>query len=322
MTARHLKFTSSILALSLMAACSSTGNQFPGMKDAPAAPEPAVFGGQDVLASSIEPVSHPSEVEIEIYDPEDEDAPSISSIRRAALVEAAQSYGSQMGLARRSWEIEQRLMVHSLSLSEVYSFDRVVTADPLNAGYVVPPVISRAFDAYLNEDQRSVSVAEEYLTIVAPGKLVPVQPTWRDYLLMPTTLPERPAKSLFPRDEEEKELFDKEFAGSFVKGFEQADEELAANLTRLHRDYEGMLQYRRMAAMGMVDRLVLQDADFGVTGQGNEMRIGSRSVRIVSDAEFQIDPTKWSVQTITERDALIVGTGKIPGVSLEDLLGE
>lgn len=292
----------------------------PGTGDVPAAPAPATIGGLDNLRTGPAPVASPSDVVIGIYDPDDENQ-VITEIRRRALVEAAQGYGSQMGYARRGWEIENLLQSRSSDLSQVFDFNRVVSEAPVKAGYIVPPIVSRSFDAFTSEnDGREASVADEYLTIVAPGKIVPVQPTWRDYLLFSAIAPEEPAKSLLPRSQVEKGIYDELFQSGWSAGVELADAELSSRLDRLNRDYEGMLQYRRLVSMGMMDRLVLQDADFGVTGGGDEMRIGSRTVKIVSDAEFETNPRRWSVRTVSERDSLIVSTGVIPTLeTIDDL---
>jgi defect-in-organelle-trafficking protein DotC len=303
------------LMIGLMAGVALTAcAQVPPNTAPPAVEAPALIGGGDDLRVVPEPVADPTKVRIDLYDPEAEKS-EITEIRRQALQEAAQGYGSQMGYARRVWEIERLLENRSSSLDEVFSFDRVVSEAPVKAGYIIPPIVSRSFDAFLSSDEgREASVADEYLTIVAPGRIVPVTPTWRDFLLFASPEPERPARSLFPSTAQEKDLFVGWFNEGWTAGISLADEEIGHRLTRLRRDYEGMLQYRRLVNMGMMDRMVLQEADFGVTGGGEEMRIGSRTVRIVSDAQFDANPLRWTVREVGPRDREIVETGEIPGL--------
>jgi defect-in-organelle-trafficking protein DotC len=303
------------LMIGLMAGVALTAcAQVPPNTAPPAVEAPALIGGGDDLRVVPEPVADPTKVRIDLYDPEAEKS-EITEIRRQALQEAAQGYGSQMGYARRVWEIERLLENRSSSLDEVFSFDRVVSEAPVKAGYIIPPIVSRSFDAFLSSDEgREASVADEYLTIVAPGRIVPVTPTWRDFLLFASPEPERPARSLFPSTALEKDLFVGWFNEGWTAGISLADEEIGHRLTRLRRDYEGMLQYRRLVNMGMMDRMVLQEADFGVTGGGEEMRIGSRTVRIVSDAQFDANPLRWTVREVGPRDREIVETGEIPGL--------
>lgn len=314
MSNRKFTLLATVAGICLLAGCET----YPTNEVPPAAPAPAKIGELDNLRVGKEPVASPDEVKIELYNPSDE-VKEITEIRRRALLEAAQGYGSQLGYARRGWEIEKLLEERSTQMSQVFNFSRLVSEAPVKAGYIIPPVVSRSFDAFkTTEEGREASVADEYLTIVAPGKIMPVTPTWRDYLLFSPRTPETPAKSLHPRNAAEKEMFDKWFREGWVAGVELADAEIGSRLDRLRRDYEGMLQYRRLVAMGMMDRMVLQDADFGVTGGGDEMRIGSRTVRVVSDAEFETNPKRWSVRSVSARDSLIVESGKIPPLSLID----
>ncbi|MCW3782588.1 type IV secretion system DotC family protein [Defluviimonas salinarum] len=278
---------------------------------------PMVGAKTDDLRIGKAPPASADAIRIPVYNP-DAKVGEVTRIRADALKEAAQSYGSQMGFARRSWEIAGRLEARSSDLSEVFDFNRLVSAAPVKAGVVVPPVVSRSFDAFVTDAEgREASVADEYLTIVRPGRIAPVAPTWRDYLVFTAGSPEEPARSLMPGHGEELDLFEGWFGEGWEAGVALADAEFDTRLDRLKQDYQGMLQYRRLVAQGMMDRMVLADADFGVTEEDGQMRIGSRTVQIVSDASFQSDPTEWKVRSVSERDALIVDTGEIPSLSAD-----
>lgn len=280
---------------------------------APSHLTPASIGLNDNLRIGPPPPSSPGQVRISMATEDKE--PEIAPIRVNALTEGAQAYGSQMGYARRSWEILRRMEERSGQLSEVFEFARVVERAPVRAGVVIPPVVSRNFLAYDLDDQgREASVADEYLTIIRPGRLAPIEPTWRDYLVLNPATPDEPARSLLPGTEPERVVFRGAFDAGWEAGVEMANAEFSNRLDRLQRDYTGMLQYRRLVAQGMMDRMVLEDADFGVTGGGNEMRIGNRNVRITSDAEFKANPDQWDITTVTQRDAMIVATGQIPPI--------
>lgn len=236
----------------------------------------------------------------------------MTKIRSTAITEAALSYGSQAGFNRRAWEIEKLLEKRSKQLSEVYDFERVVMGAPKRTGFVIPPVVSRSFDAFVaDENGEQVSAADEYLTIVSPGRISPTIPTWRDYLLFLSPKPERPPKALLPQDKSEVAFFNRMFRKGWAAGYGQADATLDEKLARLRRDYEGMLQYRRMVARGMINRMVIADADFGVTGSNGEMRIGDRTVRIVSQAEFNTNPQTWRFAPVTAKEKNIVEHGEI-----------
>ena len=276
--------------------------------------KPETIGGTEDLRRGPPPPATPGQIRIGSYSEKADD--KVTKIRADALKEAAHSYGSQMGYARRSWEIAGRLEARAKDMSTVFDFSRVVSTAPVKAGVVVPPVVSRSFDAFVTDAEgKEASVADEYLTIVKPGRIAPVAPTWRDYLILGSTNPEEPVRSLLPANQTERGMFEGWFQDGWAAGMNLADAEFEGRIDRLKRDYMGMLQYRRLVAQGMMDRMVLADADFGVTGGDGVMRIGSRTVKIVSDAAFQTDPTKWKVQSVSALDALIVETGEIPPLS-------
>lgn len=306
-----MKFPIVTLALLLpIAACTSPMEQAAASRLAP----PMIGSPHDDLRLGPPPPASPAEVRF-ASSAENARTERIGHLRAASLQEAASSYGSQMGYARRAWEIASRLETRSTDLSTVFDFNRVVSTAPARAGVVIPPVVSRAHHAYISTDGgRSASVADEYLQIVAPGRLAPVAPTWRDYLLIVSGSANEPDRSMMPSNSAEQAAFREFFDAGWQAGVEMADAEFEERMNRLRRDYTGMLQYRRLVAQGMMDRMVLANADFGVTTEGNAMRIGSRTVEVVSDAQFQGNPQRWSLRSVSERDALIVATGTIPPI--------
>src|SRR5690606_34342337 len=58
------------------------------------------------------------------------DAGEMTEVRKDGLQEAALAYGSQLGYARRAWEIEKTLERRSSALSEAYDFGRVSVPAP------------------------------------------------------------------------------------------------------------------------------------------------------------------------------------------------
>ena len=237
------------------------------------------------------PPASPAEAGIRIEPPGES---GVAALRARTLRDAALERGSRMGYARRVWEIRQDLRRRAAELEREFAFERVVADAPAGAGYVVPPIVVRAFDAFRTEGGGTrASVSDEYLAIAAPGRLAPAAPSWRDYLLFDAPKEEAAPAPPAPADARERDLFSKWLEEGWQAGAAAAEDERRRRLARLRRDYGGMLQYRRLVALGMMDRIVVRDADFGVTGGGGEMRVGSRTVRIVSEAEFSADPRRW-----------------------------
>ena len=251
----------------------------------------AALGGTDIIVQGKEPPQ--STNEIMAHARESAKRRTIVADRERAIRDNALRYGSQNGFRRRIWEIHRRLESRSGELSVVYDFNRVVRPSPRRTGYLIPPVVVRSKDAFKSDAEgQTVSAADDYFEIVRSAAFSPTPPNWRDYLLIvdeearPTSLQSTQSSA----DEVKQENWVEE---GWVAGVEQADSEFAIRLRRLKRDYFGMLEFRRLATLGMVKQTEIFAAEFGVTGENRQMRIGDRTVKIVRNAEFNLNSNDW-----------------------------
>lgn len=289
-------------ALLALQACASTGA---GTSAASLAPP--VIGGTDDFDLGPAPSAKV------VLGGEDGLSGDLGNIRQNALREEALAYGSAKGHAQRAYQIMEQVKAGAGLMSQGFDFTRVVVQAPGGAGFIVPPIVSAGRDAFsLSNDGKEAAVADAYLTITAPGRISGVIPTWRDYVLMTYAEPEQPARSVLPRDAAEAEIFNKAVQEGIGNGMKAADEEFEQRLANLERDYRGMLQYRKLVAQGMMDEMVLSTANFGVTAKDGEMRIGSRVIKITSDAEFQANPKRWNVGSLSRSGALVTDIGGPP----------
>ncbi|MDA8587239.1 type IV secretion system DotC family protein [Rhodobacteraceae bacterium] len=298
MIARVTAFTVVIVSMTALAGCETL--QLNTDED-PAPPPPIIVGGPDQYRSDRAPDSFDqfaanaqrgnfeTDIEEERYD---------------LLREAALSYAAQAGYERRVWEIMRQLEADSPRLSCSFDFNRVAYRAPRETGYILPPVVSRATAAInVNADGRSAVAADEYYRLEIPGRITTVVPTWRDYLVIPLEEPAQQNDDFLPQDREEKRVFARFAAEGWQAGVEQADEALELNFARLRRDYLGMVEYRRMVQAGLMTELVVRDSETRSAGDGDELFIGERRVRIVNAATFVRDPSKW--QPLQRRLAVI-----------------
>lgn len=241
----------------------------------------------------------------------EEQVDAMTRLRRDSINEIAGGYGAQLGYARRTWEIVKLLEQRSTKLSDAYDFHRVVITAPRQTGYVVPPVVQRSKDAFETKDGVEASAAREYLRVMAPGKLSPVVPTWRDWLVQVAPKAEDPPRAALPKDSTERDAFNAAMRKGWIAGVQQADLALEEATHRLERDYRGMLEYRRLVALGMMKEIKLAGANFGVTGNATEMRIGDRTVRIVNAAEFNLTERSWRPVPVGARDRAAIARGSM-----------
>ena len=280
------------IACALLTALLSAGCVPEPAVEAVGEPPPVGIGGEDELRLGEPPAQLP-EILL-LPEPGSGDSREAWPVRSRNQREASVRFGSQSGFRRRSWELRNLIRERSGELSAVFDFNRLVRPAPGGAGYLVPPVVQRAGNAFRSEGNgTTVSVADAYLRILKPEWIAPVAPNWRDWLLFsPPPVAPLPM-SLAPATDAERKQVTSWIEQGWSAGRKQAEHEFAERLRRLRRDYGGMLEFRRLAALGMIDGTDLADADFGVTGEPGEMRIGNRVVRIVGTADFVRDPAGW-----------------------------
>lgn len=214
-------------------------------------------------------------------------------IRRDALKEAAISYGARAGLVWRTFYIRREIEEKSSYLDKVFDFRQLLIAAP--SGLLIePPVISEQANAMLIEgDGQQAAVSDRVYNIVNNAKIVSTARTWRTYLERDWGAVELPPDILRPENDEERKIWIELVTKGWEEGVRQADETFEEDLNLLTADFQGMVRYRNLLSQGMVSQPYALQVDRGVTGGGNEMRIGDRAVQITGVPELMTGTDQW-----------------------------
>jgi defect-in-organelle-trafficking protein DotC len=217
----------------------------------------------------------------------------LPDIKEEAQKEAAFSYGARGGLAWRTWHIRNEIETRSGYLDKVFDFRQLLI--PAQSGLLIePPVISEAMDAMLIDNKGiEAAVADRVLNIGQNARIVSTARTWRTYLEREWGEVEPPPDILRPSNAEERALWEKFVRRGWDMGVGQADDIFQADLNKLVADYQGMVRYRSLLVQGMVSPPYALQVDRGVTGGGNEMRIGDRAVSITELPKLQTGHKEW-----------------------------
>lgn len=224
---------------------------------------------------------------------ETERARFAQKIRMDAVREAALSYGARGGLARRTWEIRQKLDLNANNLDRVYNFRALLMSAP--SGLVIePPVVTESEkNVIVASDGQSAAVSDLMLQIGREARIVTAGREWRTYLERDWGKVEPPPNVLLPKTDEERLAWAKWVAQGWEAGYKQGDEIFQADIDRLVRDYTGMVRYRWLLAQNMISAPFALQQDRGVTGGGDEMRIGDRALAITGQSQLQARPENW-----------------------------
>jgi defect-in-organelle-trafficking protein DotC len=214
-------------------------------------------------------------------------------IRRDAVREAALSYGARGGLAWRTYAIQKELMGRAAYMDKVYDFRQLLIAAP--SGLLIePPIINEQLNAMLVEaDGQHAAVSDRVYNIINNARITSTARTWRTYLERDWGAVEPPPDILRPQNEEERALWIELTQKGWDEGVTQADEIFQDDLNRLMADFNGMIRYRVLLAQGMVSPPYALQVDRGVTGGGDEMRIGDRAVQITGVPELLTGSDQW-----------------------------
>lgn len=229
------------------------------------------------------------------------DDEAISPVLFEALRDSAMALGAQAGLARRSFQINAMLDRHEVELNGIFQMQRLAIAIP-NGSIVMPPVVTESSDNYrVSDDGQVASAAAKIYRILSPGRIVSVMPNWRDYLVRSWKEVEMPPAELLPKTADERAVWRRYVAEGWKEGVGQAESIFESDLNRLERDVEGMVRYRSLVAQGIISEMYFASADRGVTGGGNELKIGDKVVRITVPARLNEQANTWTPVVVRAR---------------------
>ncbi|HTM63591.1 MAG TPA: type IV secretory system conjugative DNA transfer family protein [Gammaproteobacteria bacterium] len=220
----------------------------------------------------------------------------LSSLRSRSLKDTALSLGAQGGLAWSSTEINKWLTTEQKYLDSIFNFNPLM----LEHG-VMPPVLEMGDDSLNLADPNTIRVADRTYKIVQQAQFATTPPNWRDYLMLNYSKPEMPDRTLLPRSSAEQKVWRDAIRLGWDKGVEQGYAIFQQNLSRLKRDFNGMLIYRRLLKEKMISSPYVARTELGVTGDGNDMRINDQVLRIVEHPQLQTNSKGWRAIVVKDK---------------------
>lgn len=214
-------------------------------------------------------------------------------IRQNAIREAALSYGARGGLAWRTFHVRQELEYKSAYLDKVFDFNQLLIAAP--SGLLIePPIVSEDENSMIiDASGQEAAVADRIYNISVNARIVSAPRFWRNYLERDWGEVAPPPDILLPENKEEREIWIDNVRKGWDMGLEQADEIFQDDLNMLTADYRGMVRYRMLLAQSMVSPPYALQVDRGVTGGGDQMRVGDRAIQISGRPQLKPGADEW-----------------------------
>jgi defect-in-organelle-trafficking protein DotC len=222
------------------------------------------------------------------YNNEEAGSATNSQIRYKALEEIAMGIGAQGGLASASQGIDNNLTKDKNQLDSLFNFNGMM----LSHG-VIPPVLVQGDNSLNLADSDTIRIADKTYKIVKQARFVTTPPTWREYLWQSFDKPELPNKTLLPTNPEERRIWRRAIKLGWERGTQQAYNIFSQNLAMLKRDFQGMILYRRLLEEHMISPPYVAKTEFGVTGNGDELRVNDEMLRITEHPQLQTNSKRW-----------------------------
>ena len=220
-----------------------------------------------------------------------------NAIRRKAIEDTALSLGARTALAWKGRRINRVLKSEANKLDQIFDFNRLLLSHN-----VLPPVLEEGDNTLNLSSTRALRLSDKIYKILAQARFVTAPPTWRNYLWQSEKTPEMPDHTLLPKNDTEERDWKKFIHKGWAMGLQQANGNFSMNTGRLVRDFRGMALYRELLAKRMVSAPFVSKAEFGVTGDKDQLDINDRILRITALPELQTNAKKWQPAVRTKHE--------------------
>jgi defect in organelle trafficking protein DotC len=223
---------------------------------------------------------------------------NISPIRLAAIKDTATTIGARGALAYRSIQINHILKKESNLLDGIFNFNRLLLPN-----HILPPIIQASKNSMTINDTNTIRGDSTTYELIKPARFVSVSPTWRDYLWMNYPPPVMPNKVLLPKTQAEAIAWNNFLAIGWRQGLDQANQIFNLNLSRLKRDVNGMILYKKLLAERIISPPYISSAKLGITGNSQQLRINDYVKRITNPAQLQPNSHNWNAVLINKSNS-------------------
>lgn len=212
---------------------------------------------------------------------------AVTRLRPSAIRDAARMTTFQTAIAWRYGKLLEAVDRHAAIMETAFNFTPLMMTQ--GDALIMPPVLTRAGASMRIDDDGTATTASTTYEMLQKARYVPVAPHWRSYLMTENfPEPEQPNPAVLPQNSEERAIWRAAVREAWAQGVEEADNLFTDNVSRLVRDYRGVLLYHLLTAQHLLSRVRTADADLGVrvTGDGNRMNLGQKVYRITEPSFF------------------------------------
>ncbi|MFG6375177.1 MAG: type IV secretion system DotC family protein [Desulfovibrio sp.] len=216
---------------------------------------------------------------------------AVSKMRPSAIREAAQLATFQKAMSWRYGQLVDETERYCNIMDTAFNFSPLLLTQ--GQALIMPPVLAKAGASMRIEDGDTATASKATYELLEPARYIASPPTWREFLMVDSfPKAEEPNPALLPRNSEEKAIWRKAVREAWNEGAEQADQLYADNVSRMAREYRGIMLYHLLTAQHLLSKVGTASAELGRHASGNKLNIGQQVYRITRPSAFVLNPGK------------------------------
>lgn len=210
---------------------------------------------------------------------------SVSQLRPQAIKEVAQLVAIQTAMKWRYEILLKETNRYNYLLDNAFNFTPLLMTN--GEALVMPPVLTRSGASFRIEKDELATSANTTYEMLSTAKYVSVTPNWRVYLMVDAfPEPEKPNPAVLPRNGEELAIWRKAIREAWLQGIEQANDLYITNISRLVRDYKGVMLYHILTAKNMLTSVQTASTEPVTNINDKKMFLQQKVFRITAPSRF------------------------------------
>ena len=225
---------------------------------------------------------------------------AVSLMRPTAIKEAAQLVTFQTAIAWRYKQLVAATESHSAIMDTAFNFGPLLMTQ--GEALILPPVLTRAGASMRIETGDAATAADTSYELLEPARYVSTVPNWREFLMTDGfPEPEKPNPAVMPKNDKERAIWRTAVREAWAQGLTEADQLFADNVSRMVRQYRGVMLYHLLTAQHLLSKVNIASASVGMktSDGGNKLHIGQKVYRITAPSAFT--PTAVSAPDTQKR---------------------
>lgn len=237
---------------------------------------------------------------LELKGSKDASETAVSRMRPAAIREAAQLATFQKAMSWRYGQLIDETERYCNIMDTAFNFSPLLLTQ--GQALIMPPVLANGGASMRIEDGDTATSAKATYELLEPARYIASPPTWREFLMVDSfPQADEPNPALLPKNSEERKIWRQAVHEAWNEGIAQADQLYADNVSRMAREYRGIMLYHLLTAQHLLSKVGTASAELGRHASGNKLNIGQQVYRITKPSAFVLNPGKKPVSSQRKR---------------------